>query len=212
MTAPVPIECPYPVELLSDKIRQRDGQAWNWVYGRFAPMVYAVAARKLREAEARDVVQNVFVEFLRVVEAGAEVKMLGGFLHKIAVRRTLDQLKRRLTDEGRRQSIDAGSDSDDGERSAAQYADERAAAPGERADDAEQQTLVRSLTAECMAGLPAAEKMAAELLVERMRGDSELSWEDIREKVRAVHRKTVNLARVFDKFKEAFGRKWKNAT
>jgi DNA-directed RNA polymerase specialized sigma24 family protein len=211
MTAPAVSECPYSAEDLPVRLRERDGKAWDWVYGRFGPMVYAVAIRKLRDAEARDVVQNVFVEFLRVLESGAQVRMLGGFLHKIAVRRTLDQLKKRLTEESRRSSMD-GAAGDDDERSGVQYADDRAAAPDEPSDDAEQQATVRELTLECMQGLPAAERMAAELLVARMRGDSELSWEEIREQVRAAHRKTVNLARVFEKFREAFSRKWRRTS
>jgi len=202
---PVVKECPYPPEQLDAKLLARDAPAWNWLFGRYSPLIYAVAIKKLREDEAREVVQKVFVEFVRVLESGARIEFLGGFLHKVAVRRTLDVLKKRMTDESRQSSMDAGSDADD---RGPQYADESAESPPDQVAGDERVVLVQRLTAECLDGLSPPERRAAELLVQRMRGEIELSWAEIREKVKGEYRKTINLARVFEKFRAAFARSW----
>lgn len=203
-------ECPYSNEVLIDRLKTRDGPAWDWLYGRFGPMVFAVAVKKLRESEARDVTQKVFVELLRVLEQGAQIQNLGGFLHKIAVRRTLDALKKQILEESRGRPIDGSGE--DGESSGPQIADGRAAAPSDGATADEDRVRIAELTAKVLEGLSPAERMAAELLVGRIRGDHELSWEEIREQVRGQHHKTVNLARVFEKFRSAFARGWEHRT
>jgi DNA-directed RNA polymerase specialized sigma24 family protein len=207
---PTAAECPFSPEELLRRLAAGDAPAWEWLYSRYGPMVYAVAVRKLRESEARDVVQTVFVEVLRVLQQGARIDYLGGFLHKVAVRRTLDALKRRLTDENRNAPLDGSpADADEESRGGRQRADPKAEAPEARAVGDERDAKVRRLTEECFEGLSAPERMAAELLVGRMRGDHEKSWAEIRDEVKARHGKTINLARVFEKFRSAFSRHWK---
>lgn len=75
-----------------------DAEAFSLVVSRYADLVYSVCARILRdEARAADAAQETFFELFK--HAACVRGCLGGWLHRVATRRSIDQIR---SDEARR--------------------------------------------------------------------------------------------------------------
>jgi DNA-directed RNA polymerase specialized sigma24 family protein len=79
-------------KLLTQWARNRDAEAFKGIVGRYGPMVFATCCRVLGNATAaEDVTQECFELLARTPDAPRT--HLGGWLHKVALTRALNQRK-----------------------------------------------------------------------------------------------------------------------
>jgi len=91
-------------EALVARVCERDTAAFGTLYDRYAPAVYALAARLLGRAEAEEVVQDAFLRlWQRAAQYDATRSAFGAWFMAIARHAALDRLRR--LDQGRRMAV-----------------------------------------------------------------------------------------------------------
>jgi RNA polymerase sigma-70 factor, ECF subfamily len=94
-------------EALAERVRLRDTAAFGALYDRYAPAVYALAARALGAAEAEEIVQEVFLRlWQRAAQFDPTRSAFGAWFMAIARHRVFDELRRR----GQAQRLAVGGD------------------------------------------------------------------------------------------------------
>ena len=88
-------------QLLIERARAGDRQAFGTLVLRFQPTVYGVALARLRNvAEAADLTQEVFIHAMTKIEQLRDPLCFGGWLRQITVRMALNRLTRKAPFQG----------------------------------------------------------------------------------------------------------------